>query len=60
MAQTKKLTATMVHSVEFIDDVIGSGAMKDGTLALTNLCVGFFRTPQIGLQKNGYKDNLLL
>lgn len=29
MAQTIRLTATDGSNVEFIDDVIGSGAMKD-------------------------------
>ena len=47
MAQTIKLTATDGTSVEFIDNVIGSGAMKDVYFSPDKTyVVGFFRTPQ--------------
>ena len=47
MAQTIKLTATDGTSVEFVDDVIGSGAMKDVYFSPDKTyVVGFFRTPQ--------------
>ena len=47
MAQTIRLTATDGTPVEFIDEVIGSGAMKDVYFSPDkSYVVGFFRTPQ--------------
>ena len=47
MAQTIKLTATDGTTVEFVDEVIGSGAMKDVYFSPDkSYVVGFFRTPQ--------------
>ena len=47
MAQTIKLTATDGSTVEFVDEVIGSGAMKDVYFSPDkSYVVGFFRTPQ--------------
>ena len=47
MAQTIKLTATDGSPVEFVDEVIGSGAMKDVYFSPDkSYVVGFFRTPQ--------------
>ena len=47
MAQTIKLTATDGTPVEFVDEVIGSGAMKDVYFSPDkSYVVGFFRTPQ--------------
>lgn len=47
MAQTIKLTATDGTPVEFVDEVIGSGAMKDVYFGPDkSYVVGFFRTPQ--------------
>ena len=50
MAQTIRLTATDGTPVEFIDEVIGSGAMKDVYFSPDkSYVVGFFRTPQDGV-----------
>ena len=47
MAQTIKLTATDGTPVEFVDEVIGSGAMKDVYFSPDkSYVVGFFRQPQ--------------
>ena len=47
MAQTIRLTATDGTPVEFVDEVIGSGAMKDVYFSPDkSYVVGFFRTPQ--------------
>jgi len=47
MAQTIRLTATDGSSVEFVDEVIGSGAMKDVYFSPDkSYVVGFFRTTQ--------------
>ena len=47
MAQTIRLTATDGSTVEFVDEVIGSGAMKDVYFSPDkSYVVGFFRTPQ--------------
>src|SRR5574344_541890 len=47
MAQTIKLTATDGTTVEFIDEVIGSGAMKDVYFSPDkSYVVGFFRDKQ--------------
>ncbi|MFA6883808.1 MAG: lipopolysaccharide kinase InaA family protein [Paludibacteraceae bacterium] len=47
MAKTIKLTATDGSTVEFVDEVIGSGAMKDVYFSPDkSYVVGFFRTRQ--------------
>lgn len=47
MSKTITLTATDGTKVEFIDDVIGSGAMKDVYFSPDkSYVVGFFREPQ--------------
>jgi len=47
MAKTIRLTATDGTTVEFVDEVIGSGAMKDVYFSPDKTyVVGFFRTPQ--------------
>ena len=47
MAQLIKLTAMDGSPVEFMDEVIGSGAMKDVYFSPDkSYVVGFFRTPQ--------------
>lgn len=47
MAQTIKLTATDGTPVEFVDEVIGSGAMKDVYFSPDkSYVVGFFREKQ--------------
>ena len=47
MSKTITLTATDGSKVEFIDDVIGSGAMKDVYFSPDkSYVVGFFREPQ--------------
>ncbi|MDE6769119.1 MAG: kinase, partial [Muribaculaceae bacterium] len=47
MAKTIKLTATDGTPVEFVDEVIGSGAMKDVYFSPDkSYVVGFFRQPQ--------------
>jgi len=47
MAQTIRLTATDGTTIEFVDEVIGSGAMKDVYFSPDkSYVVGFFRTPQ--------------
>ena len=47
MANTIKLKATDGSPVEFIDEVIGSGAMKDVYFSPDrSYVVGFFRQPQ--------------
>ena len=47
MAQTIRLTATDGSSVEFVDEIIGSGAMKDVYFSPDkSYVVGFFRNPQ--------------
>ena len=52
MAQTIRLTATDGSNVEFIDDVIGSGAMKDVYFSPDkSYVVGFFRNTQDAIAK---------
>lgn len=47
MAQTVKLTASDGTTVEFVDEIIGSGAMKDVYFSPDKTyVVGFFRKPQ--------------
>ncbi|MCF0158426.1 MAG: kinase [Veillonella sp.] len=47
MAKTVRLTAKDGSTVEFVDEVIGSGAMKDVYFSPDkSYVVGFFRTPQ--------------
>ena len=46
MAKTIKLTASDGTTVEFVDEIIGSGAMKDVYFSPDkSYVVGFFRTP---------------
>ena len=52
MAQTIKLTATDGSTVELIDEVIGSGAMKDVYFSPDKTyVVGFFRNAQDAVAK---------
>ena len=47
MAQTITLKASDGSTVQFVDEVIGSGAMKDGYFSPDkSYVIGFFRTPQ--------------
>ena len=47
MAQTITLTAVDGSTVQFVDEVIGSGAMKDVYFSLDkSYVIGFFRTSQ--------------
>lgn len=55
MAQTIRLTATDGTTVEFVDEVIGSGAMKDVFFSPDKTyVVGFFRS----IQDANAKDRL--